>query len=32
MRTLRATNLAGTDIQLDAAAVTAFRGRLHLTC
>jgi FAD/FMN-containing dehydrogenase len=29
MRTLRATNLAGTDIQLDSAAVTAFKGRLH---
>ena len=29
MRTLRATTLAGTDIQLDSAAVTAFKGRLH---
>ena len=29
MRTLRATTLAGTDIQLDAAAVTAFKARLH---
>ena len=29
MHTLRATTLAGTDIQLDAAAVTAFKGRLH---
>ena len=29
MRTLRATTLAGTDIQLDSAAVTAFKARLH---
>src|SRR5712691_7619404 len=29
MSTLRATTLAGTDIQLDSAAVTAFKARLH---
>ena len=29
MRTLRATTLAGTEIPLDAAAVTAFKARLH---
>jgi hypothetical protein len=29
IRTLRVTTLAGTDIQLDSAAVTAFKARLH---
>src|SRR5262245_36327075 len=29
MSTLRAITLAGTDIELDSAAVTAFKARLH---
>jgi hypothetical protein len=29
MSTLRATTLAGTDIELDSATVTAFKARLH---